>query len=97
MRRVYYAFAIKCVSHPATLYAVAFVALVWWLKELVFVARVWQAFVSTPVGELGSFGFKVLAHADMLTLLVCAAVGIVVLQLGRQLRHARFYAPAIAT
>jgi hypothetical protein len=73
MRRVYYAYAISIFAHPVTAYTAALVVAGWWLKELVFVANIWNAFVSTPIGELGTFAVNVLQGADTLTLLVLAA------------------------
>lgn len=87
MRRVYYLCAIRVATHPATLYSVAFVGLVWWLAELVFVARIWQSFVSQPVGELGSFALEIVQNADSLTLLVTAGAIVVTYGLLRQLQR----------
>jgi hypothetical protein len=89
MRRVYYAFAIRLATHPVTLYALTALALVWWLKELVFVARIWQSFVATPIGELGSFTLELLARADSLTLVVFAVTCVVAVQFARNLNQLR--------
>jgi len=72
MRRVYYAFCIRLVSHPAILYMLALVGVGWWLTKLVFVARIWQSFTATPVGELSSFMYGLVTGADTLTLAVTA-------------------------
>ena len=87
MRRVYYAFAIRLLTHPTTLYAAAFLGLVWWLKELVFVARIWEAVVSRPIGELGSFALELVHNADSLTLVVTAVTLAVAVGFARQLQH----------
>jgi len=73
MRRIYMAFAQRLILHPVTLQAAVFVGVVWWLKELVFVAHIWQSFVTTPIGELGTFIAQVVTNADALTLLVTLA------------------------
>ena len=64
MRRVYYAWVLRISTHPVTLQLAALLVVAWSLKELVFVARVWEAFVTTPVGELGTFVYQLLTHAD---------------------------------
>jgi hypothetical protein len=87
MRRVYYAFAIHWATHPVTLYGAALLALGWWLKELVFVATIWQAFISQPVGDLGSFVYRLIQGADMLTLLVTVLTLLCVAAFSRQLRQ----------
>ncbi|HMA77760.1 MAG TPA: hypothetical protein VKP88_01305 [Candidatus Paceibacterota bacterium] len=89
MRQVYYAAAIHWATHPVTLYALGLLVLGWWLKELVFVAQIWDAFVSRPVGELGNFTLGVVQGADTLTLLVTALVLVCAVALYRQLRHLR--------
>lgn len=86
MRRVYYAFALHSATHPVTLYGFALLALGWWLTELVFVAQVWQAFVSSPVGELGSFFVALVSGADSVTLLVSLLTVACMVALVRHLR-----------
>lgn len=87
MRRVYYTFALRLATHPTMLYGLAFIGLVWWLKELVFVARVWQSLVSRPVGELGSFFLELIRNADSLTLLVTMVTVVVMVGFARQLQR----------
>jgi hypothetical protein len=87
MRRVYYAFALRCATHPVTLYALALIAFAWWLKELVFVERIWESFVSQPVGEIGRFAVGLVQGADWLTLLVALLVLLCTVALFRQLRQ----------
>lgn len=59
-------------THPVTVYVVALAILAWLLSRLVFVARVWESFVRTPIGELGTFTHHLIIQADALTLVVCA-------------------------
>lgn len=73
MRRVYYTFALRVATHPMLGHGILLLALVWLLKELVFVARIWESFVATPVGEIGTFVIKLVTNADALTLVVLAA------------------------
>lgn len=91
MRRVYYAFFIHCATHPITLYLAALVALAWWLKELVFVARIWESVISRPVSELGSFAVGLVQGADALTLGVAALLLVCAGALMHQLRRVQHY------
>lgn len=85
MRRVYYAYAQMLVIHPTTFQIVLLAIAAWWLKELVFVARVWEAFVTTPIGELGGFLMKVLIHADSLSLLAAGITLTLIVSITRNL------------
>lgn len=87
MRRVYYAYTIRLLTHTVTMYGLALFALGWWLKELVFVARLWETFIRTPIGELGGWALKVVSGADPLTLLVFAVACVLAAGLVRQLQR----------
>lgn len=85
MRRVYYLFGIRIVTHPMVMQGLLLVVALTWLAQLVFFARIWQSFVATPVGELGAFFVKVVTHADGLTLLVTLATTIIMVALVRSM------------
>lgn len=74
MRRVYYIYGLRLVTHPISMYGLVLLALLVWLKELVFFARIWESFVRTPIGEVDAFMLKLISHADGLTLGISFAV-----------------------
>lgn len=93
MRRIYYAFLLRQATHPIFGYGVLLLALVWWLKELVFFARIWESFTTTPVGEVGNFFASLVLAADPLTLVVSAAFLLIGTLWLRQLLKANWFVP----
>lgn len=88
MRRVYYSFLLSVVLHPAFVAGLVFITSMFAVKSLVHVARVWQYFVSVPVGQLPEFVYNVVTHSEAPTLLataaMCISFGLLVRLLFRQ-------------
>lgn len=74
MRSIYYAYIARIIAHPVVVQGAVLLAAIWWLKELVFVARIWESFATTPVGEVGGFVYELFTQADSLTVIVTIAV-----------------------
>jgi hypothetical protein len=75
MRRVYYAFGIKLLTHRVTLHAFVFTLGLYGLGVMVHVASFIQNLKSMQLQYVDNFMFNALTHTDVYTLLF---VGIVV-------------------
>lgn len=81
MRRVYYVYTLRLVFHRLTLSAAVFVLSLYALGKLVFVARVVEGFLDTPIRELLPRAIRVLVNADVLTLVVFGVCVVAVLSI----------------
>lgn len=73
MRRVYYAFALRVVTHPLAVHSTIFVLSVFALSRLTHVAAIINNIKSVKVGDLGSYLFNTVMHTEFITL-VCLGV-----------------------
>lgn len=89
MRRVYYVFALRVVTHPVTLHLIVLAVLGYALIRLVHVAVVTSSFMAVPVGQVGSFLVATLRHADWPTLLVLGLMSMTLLSFNIRLPRLR--------
>ncbi len=75
MRRVYYAFGIKVLTHKVTLHAFVFTLGLYGLGVMVHVASFMNNLKATQLQNIDNFMFNALTHTDVYTLLF---VGIVI-------------------
>jgi hypothetical protein len=75
MRRVYYAFAIRLMTHPLLVSGVVFGAALVLFARNVHVERVVDAFLSIPVGSVPQFIVSALAQGEVVTLCSLVAMG----------------------
>lgn len=95
MRRVYYSYALQVIFSSVTLAGVVFVVSLNTFAALVHVAKVWQNFLSVPVGNAPAHVLRVLSHGDFLTLLSMVLVTASLIFIVRKIRipilfHHRF-------
>lgn len=64
MRRVWLQYARSIATHRGFVLGIAFGASVQLLREFVFVARVFESFLATEIGEVPGFVYRLLTHAD---------------------------------
>lgn len=74
MRRVYYTYALSVCCNYIALAGVVFAVSLHSFAQLVHVAKVWENFLSVPVGRAPGHILRVLSHGDFLTLLSLALV-----------------------
>ncbi len=74
MRRVYYAYMLRVVTHRLTIHAGLLGVMLYALASLVHFKRVFQNIGSVEVNALAGKVFHILTHADALTLLVCGVI-----------------------
>lgn len=89
MRRVYYAFALKVVTHPLVAHGALLVVSLFILTRLVNVASIVQNISNVKVGYLDNFILNSLTHTDMVTLSVFGIVCFTLLSLQWNLRSVR--------
>ncbi len=77
MRRVYYAYVLLALVHPAAvrLYLLGLSGFI--LIKLVHVAAVWQSFSAIPVGQIGDYVLTTVVHADWQTLATLFFIGVI--------------------
>ncbi len=74
MRRVYYAFAIRLITHPLLVSGVVFGGALGLFARNVHVERVVDAFLSIPVSHVPQFIMSALAQGEVVTLLSLVAM-----------------------
>lgn len=89
MRRIYLAFGLRLALHPLSVLSLVGVVTLLVLARLVFVAKVLESFLATPLGGLPNQIIDTIAYADMLTLIMSAILGLVVVALFKQLGQLR--------
>lgn len=70
MRRVYYSFVLRLLTHTTTVLLVVLAASVYALGYLVHVQAILHNAAQVRLGDIGPFIFRLLMHADVLTLCV---------------------------
>ena len=90
MRRIYVALFWRVSLHPLTLLSVSAVAVTYVLSRLVFVSRIWAAFIATPVGQVPHTLASIVVHADWPTLVVSMLFAVIMLGILHQIRRIRF-------
>lgn len=78
MRRVYYTFAIRIVTHPVTMQCALFVLALLVFARMVHVRSVIDNLLSTSLGKVPSFLTNAILNGEMLTLI---AVGVMIFTL----------------
>lgn len=80
MRRVWLQYARTIMTHRGFVLGIAFGASVQLLREFVFVVRVFESFLATEIGQVPSFTYHLLTHADapelLATVVMLASVGL---------------------
>ena len=86
MRRVYYAFALKLVSHPLVAHGVLLVASVFFLTYFVSFPNIFANMLEVKVGELHTYFIESMLHTEIWTvvLLGFAFVNVLILSLRRR-------------
>lgn len=74
MRRVAYSYGMSILSNRAILPGIFFGYSVMVLRELVFVTRVMESFLSSEVGQLPATVVQIIGGADVPSLLACAVM-----------------------
>lgn len=82
MRRVYYAYTLRMVFSLVTAQMMLFVAALYVFAQTVFVAKVIQNLLDTPLGSLPRFVFDTFMHGEALTLIAIGVMTFVGLSLG---------------
>lgn len=88
MYRTYYAFVIHMATRPLVRYGVPLVLCAYLAAKLVFVAAVVANAKAVGVANLHIFAYGAITHADVLTLLVSAALLAVFIGIARDAAHA---------
>ena len=88
MRRTYYAFVIHMATRPIVRYGVPLALLTYIVAKLVFVAAVFANAKAVGLGNLHTFVFGALTHADTLTLLVSIVLFVIFLGIARDAARA---------
>ncbi|MFM2374459.1 MAG: hypothetical protein RLZZ234_454 [Candidatus Parcubacteria bacterium] len=83
MRRTYYAFVIHAATRKVVRYGVPLVLCAYLAAKLVFVAAVFANAKAAGITNLHSFVYGAVTHADVLSLLVAAALMVVSLGIAR--------------
>ena len=74
MRRVWLQYARSIATHRGFVLGIAFGASVQLLREFVFVARVFESFLATEIGQVPGFVYHLLTHADAPELMAAAVM-----------------------
>jgi hypothetical protein len=86
MRRVWYSFCMSLAVHPGLWQGMAFAIALALFRELVFVARVVENLLATPLGQLPQFAEAVLrgavANGEFITLMSLGALVMISLSMG---------------
>ncbi|MCB9819474.1 hypothetical protein H6789_02090 [Candidatus Nomurabacteria bacterium] len=67
MRRVYYAYALRCIKHPVVSHSAVFVIVFVMFTKVVSVPDVWRNMMEIKVGEVLGFLTSALLNTDSLT------------------------------
>lgn len=97
MRRVYYAFALRLVTHPLTISAVSFSTGLFLFARMVHVAEIMRALQSMPLGSVPAYVMSALTKGEALTLLSMAVMGIAILYALAYVRHLHVAVPGSPT
>ena len=90
MRRVYYAYALRIGTHPATISAGLFAVGVYGLSVVVHVASVIENILSVQVGKLPYFIMDAVLNTDVFTLMFLGVIIFSLLSFRISIRPAAF-------
>ena len=85
MRRVYYAFALRVVTHPVIMKIGLFVLALLVFAKMVHVSRIVENVLSTPVGQVPQLAFNAVMRGEVLTLMAIGVMVFVALSLPRHI------------
>ena len=96
MRRVYYTFGIRIVSHPIFTHSVVIGVTGFLLTRLVHVAAVYHNMLNVKVGEFASYAVRVVMQSDLPTLVALGLIIFACLSLRWQLKAPRLHSAQAA-
>lgn len=90
MRRVYYAFTLRIVSHPIVTHGALLLASVYALSVVVHVASVLENLSKIQVGDLGRYMLNTFANTELWTLALIGIILFTIISLPIRLRMPHF-------
>lgn len=81
MRRVYYAYAIRSITHPIFVHTLAFGLCFLALSQVISIPDIWANIMEVKVGELAGYLWHALVTTRTLTLLLLGVMAFITLSL----------------
>lgn len=98
MRRIYFIFAGRLLSHPITVNIALFAVALTIFREVVFVKRVLETLLNTPLGQLPDFFIHALMRGEVVTFAALGIMAITALSFTAHVRtrELRSFTPQVA-